>query len=444
MGSRSCELKALVLTSVGLDIAEDLKDDVLGHETVLQMSVQHDLDGIRHLEPELAGDERCCHLGCADTGAEAAGSAVCGRMRVGRCRDFTRFRVSLLMHDRVADALADMQFFNSEFLCDVDARIIVDIVVVGDGSRHAVVKYDCHLVRIINLFRTHLLQGILEIRGVDVMDHEHIRMCDNYVSRNNMVNAGVFLQNLLDQRIAALSSCRVVEFRIPVMGQAGCHAHLCVLDEAAVFHDCKKILRDLPDREGLAVHTDALSDTDCHDVSALAGILDAVAGDQDNSAVKSVPEEDSRKALCDDALDSVAGEDCSCLLAGAAAAEIASRDQDVSRLDRRTELGFQKLERVLFHLLDRRNSAALARNDGIGINVIAEFPDFSFEFLFHGHSSLDLAVRCADNCLDRSCRDCRVIASHASCKCIHTGREQQLAVSHCSGSLLNDAVIARC
>ena len=106
------------------------------------MPVQHDLDCLGHFEPEFAGNQGCSHLSRADAGAEVARAAVGGGVAVRRGGNTAGLGVLFLVHDAVADALADVQLFDAVAAGKFETRIIVGGVVLGDRCGHAVIEDD--------------------------------------------------------------------------------------------------------------------------------------------------------------------------------------------------------------------------------------------------------------------------------------------------------------
>ena len=194
MGCRAGELHGLVLTAVCLDITKDTQDDILGHDSVFEMAVQDNFDCRRHFEPEFTGDESRSHFCSADTGTEVPGPTVGSGMGVSCGRNLTGFGIPCFMHDGMADAFADVQLLHPVAFCNFKTCIIMSGVIFGDSRGHAVVKDNGDFVRIVNFRRAHLLQRIQKIRGINIMDHEHIRLCDDDISGLHMLFPRVALQ----------------------------------------------------------------------------------------------------------------------------------------------------------------------------------------------------------------------------------------------------------
>ena len=74
--TRAGELDGLVTRAIHADLADQVQDDILTGHPLLLLADEVDLDGRRHLEPELASRHRRRHIGGADTGRECAERTV--------------------------------------------------------------------------------------------------------------------------------------------------------------------------------------------------------------------------------------------------------------------------------------------------------------------------------------------------------------------------------
>ena len=55
---------------------------ILGHDILRQLAIDHNLDGLRHLDPEGSGAQNSCHLGVTDAGGKCSHTAVGGGVAV--------------------------------------------------------------------------------------------------------------------------------------------------------------------------------------------------------------------------------------------------------------------------------------------------------------------------------------------------------------------------
>ena len=277
------------------------------------------------------------------------------------------------MHQGVADALTDVMLGHTVLLADSKARVVVRRVVLGNGGGHTVVIDDTDLIGIRQLFRAHFVQGIQHIGGVNVMDHEKVRMGNENISGLAVLYAGICHQQLFRHGVVAPAPLLQRQLGcLRGLGTGG-QTQLGVFNQAAVGDDLEQIVRTAANGEGMPVYADALANLHGDDIAAFADILNAVAGDQQNAGVEGIAEENAGKAFCDDAAYTVAREHRCCLLPGGAAAKVRACHQNVARAHGGAELGLQQFKGVLLHFFDGGNGTRLP---GIMVSVSMSLPNF--------------------------------------------------------------------
>lgn len=246
------------------------------------------------------------------------------------------------------------------------------------------VEHNGHPVRSKDFFGSDLVKGIQQIRGIDIMDHEHIRMGDHDIPWFDLFHSRIFPQDFFRQGKAFPAPFPVIQFLMGFRLEPSCQSPFRIGNQPTVSYDIEKILGNGTYRELLSIGADlVLFQVDSDDVTSLYHILDPITGQQDDAAIKGIPKENPSKAFGDDAPYSIVAEDRSCLLPGRPAAEIAACHQDIPWPYRRPKFRFQQLKSILLHFFDGGNGASLAGDDGIRIDIIAKGPDPSAENFLH-------------------------------------------------------------
>ena len=78
--------------------------DVLGADTVGQLAVNLDAGGLRHAQPDLAGDQGTGDVGGAHADHERAEGAAAGRVRIPADTEHARLHVAMFLQHHMADA----------------------------------------------------------------------------------------------------------------------------------------------------------------------------------------------------------------------------------------------------------------------------------------------------------------------------------------------------
>ena len=302
---------------------------------------------------------------------------------------FTRFGVEFFVHQGVADTFPNVEFLDAIFFGKLKTSIVMSRVIFGDSRRHAMVKDNADLIGVINFFRAHFMERIKEIRCIDVVDHEKIRMGHNNIARFDFFHTGIFAEDLFRQSKAFAAQGSVTHDRKFRRFVACFDLCLRIFHETAVFDDFEKILRNGANREGFAICRNRLVfKIDGHNVTAFHNLLNPVALQKNDAVIEGVAEEDTGKALCDDAAHPIVRKNGRSLFPGRSAAKVLARNEDVPRFDGRTEFRLQELKSIAFHFFNGRNRTALARNDGIRIDVIPKSPNLAVKFCIHAASPL--------------------------------------------------------
>ena len=188
----------LVQRAVHADLVDEVEDDVLAADPGLHLALEHDLDGLRHLEPALAGRHADGHVRGADARGERADRAVGAGMAVRADDDLARSDETLLGQQRMLDAhAADLIVMDDLLRTREIAHLLghrggLDVLV-----GHEVVRDQRDLRGIEYLRGAHLDELVDRHGGGNVVAQHKVQPAHEQLARTAACDAGRSRENLL-------------------------------------------------------------------------------------------------------------------------------------------------------------------------------------------------------------------------------------------------------
>ncbi len=151
------KLDRFVSAAIGAQGPDQVEHQVLRINARRELPAEDDLECLRHLHPQLAGDPHRCDFGIANAGSERAQAAVNGAVRIGADDQIARCDVSRFHQHQVRDTGVDIvKLVDPVGAREIAAHLLIGGVFLGFRGRD-VVQDHSQPVRIVELGRADFL-----------------------------------------------------------------------------------------------------------------------------------------------------------------------------------------------------------------------------------------------------------------------------------------------
>jgi hypothetical protein len=185
---RPAILHGLVLAAVHAEAPDEEEHDVLRRDAGTQPAVEVHGDGVRHLQPDLAGHHHAEHLGRADAEHVGREGTPGGGMAVAADREHAGPEMAALGEHHVADALRVVEGADPGFLHPV-ARDLDDPAAFVIVRRQVVIGDHDDLGRIPYLCAEALEAWLQPARAARVVDHRKVDLAGDDLARGDVLAA---------------------------------------------------------------------------------------------------------------------------------------------------------------------------------------------------------------------------------------------------------------